>query len=148
MLPLRARVARSPGRFPAVESFFLPAGQECDVSLHAPLDAIHIYLRAELFDEQHIRYPGALSELTPLIGERDAVPEHLASAIGQAVRDNLLNSSLFVDPIAQAMASRLLAIDGCRNAGKNVHAIPIVSPQGSSNRYVSLLKQTLMRTSG
>lgn len=94
--------------------FFLPAGQECDVSLHAPLDTIHIYLRAELFEDQENGSVASLVGLAPFFGERDAVLEHLAGAIGEAVGDNLPGSSLFVDPIAQAMASRFLAINGRR----------------------------------
>lgn len=99
--------------------FFLPAGQECDVSLHAPLDTIHIYLRAELFEDQDNGSAVSVVGLAPVFGERDAVLEHLAGAIGEAVGDNLPGSSLFVDPIAQAMASRFLAINGRRQSAQD-----------------------------
>ncbi|HWW48794.1 MAG TPA: AraC family transcriptional regulator [Xanthobacteraceae bacterium] len=95
--------------------FFLPAGRECDVSLHADLDTIHIYLRAELFAERH-HGKDVISDLTPLLGESDPVLEHLAGAIGEAVADSSPQSSLFVDPIAQAMASRFMAIGPNRGA--------------------------------
>lgn len=98
---------------------FLPAGHEWDVSLHAPLDTIHVYLRADLFEDQESGSLSAPFGLTPLFGERDAVLEHLASAIGEAVGDRLPGSSLFVDPIAQAMASRFLAINGRRHSGQD-----------------------------
>ena len=99
-------------RVPRGGVFFLPAGRECDVSLHAALDTIHIYLRAELFTDQE----AAQLDLAPLFGERDTILEHLAGAIGEAVNDNLPRSSLFVEPIAQAMASRFLAINGRRDS--------------------------------
>ena len=104
-----------PRRVPRGGVFFLPAGRECDVSLHASLDTIHIYLRAELFTEWNAGQLAPQSDLAPLFGERDVILEHLAGAIGEAVRDNLSRSSLFVEPIAQAMASRFLAINGRRD---------------------------------
>lgn len=110
-------VYRSDGRavsrqVPRGGIFFLPAGRECDVSLLAPLDTIHIYLRAELFADRGGGQSIDHSDLAPMLGERDSILEHLASAIGEAVSNSLPKSSLFVDPIAQAMASRFLAING------------------------------------
>jgi AraC family transcriptional regulator len=91
--------------------FFLPAGHECDVLLHSPLDTIHIYLRSSLFKDSENESPDYLPGLAPIFGECDAVLEHLASAICQVITDNVPGSSLFVDPIAKAIASRFVAIN-------------------------------------
>ena len=98
-------------RVPRGGIFFLPAGHACDVALQGRLDTTHIYLRAELFagdDGGAAAQPG---ELAPVFGERDAILEHLALAISEAVSNGLPRSSLLVDPIARAMASRFVAID-------------------------------------
>jgi AraC family transcriptional regulator len=73
------------------------------VDLRAPHDTLHIYLRSELFD-------GHAAGLTPLLGIEDAILENLAAAIGGAVTDRLPRSSLYVDPVAQAVARRVLDI--------------------------------------
>jgi AraC family transcriptional regulator len=83
--------------------FFLPAGHECDVTLHAPLDTIHVYLRADLFGDRNL-------ELGPLLGVQDPILQHLASAMGEALTENIAAPSLFVDSIAQGIACRLIAI--------------------------------------
>jgi AraC family transcriptional regulator len=90
--------------------FFLPAGRRCEVSLRAPLDTIHIHLRAELFTRQPTTGSLDGAELTPVYGDRDPILEHLATAVGEAARNKLPGSSLFVDPIAQAIAGRFLAL--------------------------------------
>ena len=87
--------------------FFLPSGHECDVSLHAPLDTIHVYLRSELFTEEACR-----RDLPPMFGDQDPILQHLAGALEQALHDEEPESSLFVDPIAQAIARRFLVMDG------------------------------------
>jgi AraC family transcriptional regulator len=87
--------------------FFLPAGYQCDVALHAPLDTIHIYLRSSLFADEDRR-----RALTPWFGAQDTILQHLASALGEGLRDSLTASSLFVDPLANAIAGRFLSIDG------------------------------------
>ncbi len=86
--------------------WFLPAGHECEVSLHASLDTTHIYLRSTLFDAAR------LADLAPLFGTYDPILQRLAVAISAAVHEGLSNSSLFIDPIAQALASRLQLISG------------------------------------
>jgi AraC family transcriptional regulator len=85
--------------------FFLPAGRECEVTLHAPLDTIHIYLRSDLFVEE-----GRRCKLAPLLGVQDPILQHLGRAMGEAVQENLIASSLFVDSIAQGIARRFLVI--------------------------------------
>lgn len=103
---------RSDGRFlrrtiPRGGIFLLPPGQACDVALHGDLDTTHIYLRAELLAGEDC---GA--GYAPLFGAQDPVLEHLAVAVGTAVSDGEAGSSLFIDPIAQAMANRLKLING------------------------------------
>jgi AraC family transcriptional regulator len=85
--------------------FFLPAGRECEVTLHAPLNTIHIYLRSDLFAEEGQRFT-----LAPLLGVQDPILEHLGRAVGEAVQEKLTASSLFVDSIAHGMARRFLVI--------------------------------------
>jgi len=81
--------------------FFLPAGHACDVGLHGALDTLHIYLRENLVPVHNV---------TPLLVERDAVIQHLAHAVEQALCENVSNSDLFIDPIARALANRISAI--------------------------------------
>lgn len=90
--------------------FFLPAGLECDVRLHAPLETTHIYLRSGLFASAA---QDLTSKLAPVFGERDPILERLGEAIGEAVGDAEPTSSLFVDPIAVALANRFIALN-CR----------------------------------
>jgi AraC family transcriptional regulator len=91
--------------------FFLPANHECEVSLHSSLDTIHIYLRADLFDEPESGPCGRAALLAPIFGQRDAVLKHLGDAIGDAIGENIQGSSLFVDPIAKAIASRFISFN-------------------------------------
>jgi AraC family transcriptional regulator len=85
--------------------FFLPAGRECEVALHAPLDTIHIYLRSDLFLEE-----GRQLKLAPLLGVQDPILQHLGRAMAEAVQENLTAPSLFADSIAEGMARRFLVI--------------------------------------
>jgi AraC family transcriptional regulator len=91
--------------------FFLPASHDCDVSLHSPLDTIHIYLRADLFSEPESGPLGRAALLAPIFGQRDSVLEHLGHAIGEVIGDNIQGSSLFVDPIAKAIANRFITLN-------------------------------------
>jgi AraC family transcriptional regulator len=90
--------------------FFLPAGHACNVLLREPLESTHIYLRSDLFAGPD-GSPGVISGLAPMLGDQDAVLEHLASAIGDTITGGLPASSLFVDPIAQAIANRFVTIN-------------------------------------
>jgi AraC family transcriptional regulator len=91
--------------------FFLPAGHECDVALHAALDSTHIYLRSDLFAEVEPGAHNVLGGLAPMFGENDAVLAHLAAAVGDTIIAGLPASSLFVDPIVSAIANRFIAIN-------------------------------------
>lgn len=90
--------------------FFLPAGQACNVVLREPLESTHIYLRSDLFVERE-GASSLIGGLAPMLGDQDAVLEHLAAAIGDTITGGLPASSLFVDPIAQAIANRFIAIN-------------------------------------
>lgn len=98
-------------QLPSGSIFFLPAGHECAVSLHAPLDTIHIYLRSDLFHGER-----NADELVPLLGVQDGVLAHLGSAMGAALEERQSLSSLFVDSIAQGIARRFLALRGSAGA--------------------------------
>jgi AraC family transcriptional regulator len=91
--------------------FFLPAGHECDVALHAALDSTHIYLRSDLFAHSEAGAHNVLGGLAPMYGENDAVLAHLAAAVGDTITAGLPASSLFVDPIVSAIANRFIAIN-------------------------------------
>jgi AraC family transcriptional regulator len=91
--------------------FFLPAGHECDVALHAALDSTHIYLRSGLFADSEAGAHNVLGGLAPMYGENDAVLAHLAAAVGDTITAGLPASSLFVDPIVSAIANRFIAIN-------------------------------------
>jgi len=99
-------------RVPRGGIFFLPAGHACEVALQGQLDTTHIYLRAELFADEDGEDAARQTRLAPLFGEPDSILEHLALAISEAVCSGLPRSSLLVDPIARAMASRFVAIEG------------------------------------
>ena len=90
--------------------FFLPAEHACDVALEASLESTHIYLRSDLFGQDG-ESRNVISGLAPMLGERDAVLEHLAAAIGDTIISNLPASALFVDPIAKAIANRFIALN-------------------------------------
>jgi AraC family transcriptional regulator len=90
--------------------FFLPADHECDVSLHSELDTLHIYLRADLFKARGDGRCRA-TRLEPVFGQPDPVLEHLGEAIGEVIRDHLGESSLFVDPLVNAIAKRFIALN-------------------------------------
>jgi AraC family transcriptional regulator len=100
-----------PRHIPRGGVFFLPAGHECDVRLHAALDSTHMYLRSSLFADQEDAEHNLVGGLAPMLGEKDAVLEHLAAAIGDTIAGGLPASSLFVDPIAKALANRFIAIN-------------------------------------
>jgi AraC family transcriptional regulator len=91
--------------------FFLPAGHECDVALHAALDSTHIYLRSDLFADSEAGAHNVIGGLAPMYGENDAVLAHLAAAVGDTITAGLPASSLFVDPIVSAIANRFIAIN-------------------------------------
>jgi AraC family transcriptional regulator len=90
--------------------FFLPAGQACNVVLRGPLESTHIYLRSDLFVNQE-GASNLIGGLAPMLGDQDSVLEHLGAAIGDTITGGLPASSLFVDPIAQAIANRFIAIN-------------------------------------
>lgn len=90
--------------------FFLPAGHACNVVLREALESTHIYLRSDLFADRE-RASSLIGGLAPMLGEQDAVLEHLAAAVGDTITAGLPASSLFVDPIAQAIANRFVAIN-------------------------------------
>jgi AraC family transcriptional regulator len=91
--------------------FFLPAGCACEVDLRTVLDTIHIYLPPELFGEQNFGARIAPSDFAAILGERDAVLEHLGAAIAEIMQEDAPRPSLLVDIIAHAIAARLLAIN-------------------------------------
>jgi len=106
--------------------FFLPAGHECHVALHAPLDSTHIYLRSDLFADEETSARNLVGGLAPVLGERDAVLEPLAIAIGDTIIEDLPASSLFIDPIVRAIANRFIAINYRRPApdsGKHAYQL-------------------------
>jgi AraC family transcriptional regulator len=96
--------------------FFLPGGHECDVVLHASLDSTHIYLRSDLFADEQNAARSLVGGLAPILGERDAILESLATAIGDTIIEGLPASSLFIDPIAKAIANRFIAINYHKSA--------------------------------
>ena len=88
--------------------FFLPGGHECDVALHASLDSTHIYLRSDLFADEENAARNLVGGLAPILGERDAVLESLATAIGDTELANRLAS--------RSLANRFIAINYHKSA--------------------------------
>jgi AraC family transcriptional regulator len=91
--------------------FFLPAGCACEVDLRTVLDTVHIYLPPSLFSEQNFGARIAPSDFAAILGERDAVLEHLGAAIAEIMQEDAPRPSLLVDIIAHAIAARLFAIN-------------------------------------
>jgi AraC family transcriptional regulator len=91
--------------------FFLPAGRVCEVVLHSVLDTIHVYLHSDLFANRENDARDCLSGLAPMLGEFDAIIEHLVAAIEKIVSDDHPTASLLADTIAQALANRFIAIN-------------------------------------
>jgi AraC family transcriptional regulator len=107
--------------------FFLPAGHACNVVLHGALESTHIYLRSDLFVDKE-KASSLIGGLAPMLGEQDAVLEHLAAAVGDTITGGLPSSSLFVDPIAQAMANRFITINFYKpspEAGKHPNQLSV-----------------------
>src|SRR6185437_506729 len=67
--------------------FFLPAGCACEVDLRTVLDTVHIYLPPSLFSEQNFGARIAPSDFAAILGERDAVLEHLGAAIAEIMQE-------------------------------------------------------------
>ena len=80
--------------------FFLPAGRACEVTLRTVLDTIHIYLPSELFSEENFGTRIAPSDFAAILGERDAVLEHLGAAIAELMQEDTSQPSLLADIIA------------------------------------------------
>ncbi|MFX4493741.1 hypothetical protein ABTA45_19805, partial [Acinetobacter baumannii] len=64
--------------------FFLPAGHTCNVVLREALESTHIYLRSDLFAGRD-GAANLIGGLAPMLGNQDAVLEHLAAAIGETI---------------------------------------------------------------
>ena len=110
--------------------FFLPAGHECDVALRGALDTTHIYLRSQLF---HAISPTA--NLAPLFGDRDPVIELLAQAIGRIVDESVPATGLTVDPIASALAHRLVDLNARKPARPSARVYAL------STRQIALARE-------
>ncbi|WP_315837293.1 AraC family transcriptional regulator [Bradyrhizobium prioriisuperbiae] len=91
--------------------FFLPAQHACDVMLHAVLDTVHVYLRADLFQDPDNESRSLLSGIAPMLGESDVVIGHLMTAMADAVQQDISSSSLLADSVALALAKRLIAMN-------------------------------------
>ena len=100
-----------PKHIPKGGIFFLPADHECDVELHSDLDTLHMYLRADLFAASRGETRCRATRLEPIFGQPDAVLEHLGEAIGEVIRNGPGESSLFVDPLVNAIAKRFIALN-------------------------------------
>lgn len=95
---------------------FIPGACDGYVNLLAPHDTLHIYLRSQLFGHRAEAFP-------PLLGIEDPILENLAGAIGEALIDGLPRSSLYVDPMAQAVATRVLDIAGHAPKRRHIHRL-------------------------
>jgi AraC family transcriptional regulator len=125
-----------PRHVPKGGIFFLPADHECEVELHSELDTIHIYLRADLFADSRGNILTRATRLEPLFGQSDPVLEHLGEAIAEVIRDIPVKrevpgeSSLFVDPLVNAIAKRFIALNfNCRPCPRTRQANRLSSRQ-------------------
>ena len=100
-----------PKHIPKGGIFFLPADHECEVALHSHLNTLHIYLRADLFVASRGDTRCNAKRLAPIFGQSDAVLEHLGEAIGEVIRNEPGESSLFVDPLVNAIAKRFMTLN-------------------------------------
>ena len=100
-----------PKHVPKGGIFFLPADHECEVELHSDLETLHMYLRADLFAASRGETRCRATRLEPIFGQPDVVLEHLGEAIGEVIRNSPEESSLFVDPLVNAIAKRFIALN-------------------------------------
>jgi AraC family transcriptional regulator len=92
--------------------FFLPAGHTCDVTLHNPLESIHVQLDPGLFRDPECDARELGSGLAPILGEDDGVLQSLLRVMEELVRDDRgEGKSLIPDLVASAIARRLIAIN-------------------------------------
>jgi AraC family transcriptional regulator len=92
--------------------FFLPAGHTCDVTLHNPLESIHVYLDPGLFGDPERDARGLGSGLAPILGEDDGVLHSLLRVMEELVRGKQAEgTSLIADLVAPAIACRLISIN-------------------------------------
>jgi AraC family transcriptional regulator len=92
--------------------FFLPAGHTCDVTLHNPLESIHVQLDPGLFQNPGCDARELGSGLAPILGEDDGILQSLLRVMEELVRgDRGEGTSPIADLVASAMARRLIAIN-------------------------------------
>jgi AraC family transcriptional regulator len=99
---------------------FLPAGHSCDVTLHTPIDSMHLYLRPELFRSQEADASDFRSGLAPILGGDDGVLLSLLAVMNEMLQDAPgAVSSLLADSVAAAIAGRLVALNYQRAGSPN-----------------------------
>jgi AraC family transcriptional regulator len=92
--------------------FFLPIGHVCDVTLHTPVESIHLHLDPSLFRDPEYFTCDLGPGLAPLLGEDDGVLQGLLGAIEELVRgDRTGGIPLIADLVTSAIVSRLIAIN-------------------------------------
>ncbi len=92
--------------------FFLPAGHACDVTLHDPVETIHVQLDPKLFRDPACDTRDLGPGLAPILGGDDGLLQGMLRVMEELVRgDRTERSALIADLIAPAIASRLVAIN-------------------------------------
>jgi len=92
--------------------FFLPPGQECEVTLNTPLNSIHVYLRPELFSNSQPKARSSDFGLLPLLGDPEPLTSDLVAVVEELVRERDPASSLLADSISHAIANRFVVLAG------------------------------------
>jgi len=91
--------------------FILPGGVDFGVELEGQLESLHVYLRDAVLRQVAAELvPGdpALVELVPRLGDQDALIEHLALGIREALTDPDPGARVYTDQLARVLGARLL----------------------------------------
>ena len=91
--------------------FILPGGVDFGVELEGQLESLHVYLRNAVLREvaaELTRGDPASVELVPRLGDQDALIEHLALGIREALTDPDPGARVYAEQLARALSARLL----------------------------------------
>jgi AraC family transcriptional regulator len=83
----------------------IPGNSSGYLHLRAAHDTLHVYLRSDLFDDR-------AGSLYPLLGIEDTLLDQLGLALAGILVEREPGAALCVDPIARAMAARILCLVG------------------------------------
>jgi AraC family transcriptional regulator len=108
--------------------FLMPGGLDFRVQLESDLSTLHLYLRKALIEEVAAESGGAANvELTPRLGDHDALLERLALGIREALDSDDMASRVYVEHLSYAIAAQLLRKHSSGAASMVEEAVGVLS---------------------